>query len=64
MDLHSGKYYWPLTLSDPPNKGYSIKTRFAIIAAGYEGLDFKKEKNSIITSSYAVVTNPVDSFPG
>lgn len=46
------------------NKGYSIKARFAIIAAGYEGLDFKKEKNSILTSSYAVVTNPVDSFPG
>ncbi|MED1204526.1 NAD(P)/FAD-dependent oxidoreductase [Heyndrickxia acidicola] len=46
------------------DKGHSIKARHAIIAAGYEGLDFKKEKNSILTSSYAVVTNPVDSFDG
>jgi glycine/D-amino acid oxidase-like deaminating enzyme len=42
--------------------GHSIKARYVIIAAGYEGLELKQEKNAVITSSYAVVTNPVDSF--
>lgn len=42
--------------------GHSIKARYVIIAAGYEGLEFKKEKNSVLTSSYAVITNPVESF--
>ncbi|CAH2714716.1 Gamma-glutamylputrescine oxidoreductase [Neobacillus rhizosphaerae] len=42
--------------------GYSIQARYVIIAAGYEGLEFKREKNSVISSTYAVVTNPVDDF--
>ncbi|MEH7302321.1 NAD(P)/FAD-dependent oxidoreductase [Neobacillus drentensis] len=42
--------------------GYSIKARHVIIAAGYEGLEFKQEKNAVISSSYAVVTNQVESF--
>ncbi|MBM4763181.1 FAD-dependent oxidoreductase [Bacillus sp. B15-48] len=42
--------------------GHSIKARYVIIAAGYEGLEFKKEKNGLLTSSYAVITNPVDDF--
>lgn len=42
--------------------GHSIRARYVIIAAGYEGLEFKKEKNGLITSSYAVITNPVDDF--
>lgn len=41
---------------------HSIKAKYVIVAAGYEGLDFKLEKNSVITSSYAVVTNPVEDF--
>nr|WP_279381066.1 FAD-dependent oxidoreductase [Alkaliphilus hydrothermalis] len=43
-------------------KGNSIKASKVIIAAGYEGLDFKKHKNAVITSSYAVVTNPIKDF--
>lgn len=42
--------------------GHSIHTRFVIIACGYEGLEFKKETNCLLTSSYAVVTNRVESF--
>lgn len=41
---------------------HSIEARYVIIAAGYEGLEFKQEKNAVITSSYAVVTNPVAEF--
>lgn len=33
-----------------------------IVAAGYEGLEFKSEKNAVLTSSYNVVTNPLDDF--
>ena len=36
--------------------------RYVIIAAGYEGLEFKKEKNAVLTSSYSVVTTPVEAF--
>ncbi|WP_442598545.1 NAD(P)/FAD-dependent oxidoreductase [Neobacillus sp. D3-1R] len=42
--------------------GHRIKSRYVIIAAGYEGLEFKQEKNSVVTSSYAVITNQVESF--
>lgn len=42
--------------------GHSIKARFVIIAAGYEGLEIKKEKNALIVSSYSVVTNQVEHF--
>lgn len=44
------------------DNGHAIQARHVIIAAGYEGLEFKKEENAIITSSYAVVTNPVKEF--
>jgi glycine/D-amino acid oxidase-like deaminating enzyme len=43
-------------------KGHAIKARHVIIAAGYECLDFKREKNATIVSSYAVITNPVEDF--
>ncbi|MDX8362593.1 FAD-dependent oxidoreductase [Cytobacillus sp. IB215316] len=43
---------------------HAIKAKHVIIAAGYEGLEFKKEKNGYLTSSYAIVTNPVDDFSG
>jgi glycine/D-amino acid oxidase-like deaminating enzyme len=42
--------------------GYSIKAKKAIIAAGYESLEFKKDKNAVITSSYNIITSPVDNF--
>ncbi len=32
------------------------------MAAGYEGLEFKKEKNATLISSYAIVTNPVEDL--
>ena len=42
--------------------GHSIRTRHVIMAAGYENLEFKKEKNCTIESSYAVITKPVTDF--
>ncbi|NMO94356.1 NAD(P)/FAD-dependent oxidoreductase [Paenibacillus lemnae] len=39
--------------------GHRIDAGQVIIAAGYEGQEIRKEKNSVLTSSYAVVTNPV-----
>lgn len=40
----------------------TIKAKHVIIAAGYESLEFKKEKNADITSSYAIITNPIEEF--
>ncbi|PFU31481.1 FAD-dependent oxidoreductase, partial [Bacillus cereus] len=42
--------------------GNSITANKVIVAAGYEGLEFKKEKNATLISSYAVVTNPVEDL--
>ncbi|MFD2703330.1 NAD(P)/FAD-dependent oxidoreductase [Paenibacillus shunpengii] len=39
-----------------------IRARHVIIAAGYEDKDFKTEKNATLTSSYAVITKPIDDF--
>lgn len=46
------------TLFHTKNKN-TIKARHVIIAAGYECQEFKKDKNVMFVSSYAVVTNPV-----
>lgn len=40
----------------------SIRAKKVIFACGYEGLEIKKEKNAVITSSYAVVTNQIADF--
>ncbi|MFT8322446.1 MAG: FAD-dependent oxidoreductase [Bacillus sp. (in: firmicutes)] len=42
--------------------GNSIKAKKVIFAAGYENLEFYKEKNGILLSSYAVVTNQLEDF--
>ncbi|MBH0345850.1 FAD-dependent oxidoreductase [Bacillus thuringiensis serovar muju] len=42
--------------------GNSITANKVIVAAGYEGLEFKKEKNATMISSYAIVTNPVEDL--
>lgn len=39
-----------------------IKAKYVIIASGYEGLEFKKEKNALITSSYAIISQPIVEF--
>lgn len=41
---------------------HSIKAKYVIIAAGYECLEIKNEKNAVLSSSYAVVTNPIEDF--
>jgi glycine/D-amino acid oxidase-like deaminating enzyme len=41
---------------------FSIKAKHVIIAAGYECLEFKNEKNTVLSSSYAVVTNQIEDF--
>ena len=35
---------------------------FIIFAAGYEGMDIKKEKQASFVSTYTVTTTPVDDF--
>lgn len=43
-------------------KGHSIKAQRVIFAAGYEGIDIKKEKKASFVSTYTVTTNPVDDL--
>ncbi|WP_026575603.1 NAD(P)/FAD-dependent oxidoreductase [Bacillus sp. UNC438CL73TsuS30] len=42
--------------------GKSIQARYIIFAAGYEGIEMKKEKKASFVSTYTVTTNPVESF--
>lgn len=39
--------------------GHSIKARYIIYAAGYEGIEIKKEKKASFVSTYTVTTHPV-----
>lgn len=58
----TGKKFSDGTLSFFTNNGHTINAKKGIISAGYESLEFKKEKNAVITSSYNVVTSPVADF--
>jgi glycine/D-amino acid oxidase-like deaminating enzyme len=42
--------------------GCSIEARYVIFAAGYEGMDIRKEKKASFVSTYTVTTNPVEDF--
>ncbi|MEC1521907.1 FAD-dependent oxidoreductase [Neobacillus niacini] len=42
--------------------GCSIQARYIIFAAGYEGIDIKKEKMASFVSTYTATTNPVEDF--
>jgi glycine/D-amino acid oxidase-like deaminating enzyme len=44
------------------SSGHKIKANQVIFSCGYEGLDFKQEKNAVMTSSFAVITTPVTDF--
>ncbi|MBO7748375.1 FAD-binding oxidoreductase [Paenibacillus sp. MWE-103] len=44
--------------------GPTIRARRAIVAAGYETMSFKPDKNALLLSTYAVVTKPLDAFDG
>ena len=39
--------------------GYSIQARHVIFAAGYEGMEIKKEKMASFVSTFTVTTNPI-----
>ena len=41
---------------------HSISANFVIFAAGYEGMDIRKEKQASFVSTYTVTTTPVDDF--
>ncbi|WP_431026984.1 NAD(P)/FAD-dependent oxidoreductase [Lysinibacillus sp. LZ02] len=41
---------------------HTIQARYVIFAAGYEGIDIKKEKQVSFVSTYTVTTNAVDDF--
>lgn len=42
--------------------GSSIQARYVIFAAGYEGVEIKKEKKASFVSTYTVTTNPVEDL--
>ncbi|MFB1081591.1 NAD(P)/FAD-dependent oxidoreductase [Jeotgalibacillus sp. JSM ZJ347] len=42
--------------------GYTIEARHVIFAAGYEGMDIKKEKKASFASTFTVTTNPVEDL--
>ena len=42
--------------------GHSIKARHVIFAAGYEGMEIKKEKKASFVSTYTVTTSPVEDL--
>jgi len=42
------------------DKGYKVKAKKVIVAAGYETLDFRKHKNLALESTYGIVTKPLD----
>ncbi|RUS46052.1 FAD-binding oxidoreductase [Cohnella sp. AR92] len=43
-------------------KGRSIRARYVIFAAGYEGMEIRKEKQASFVSTYTVTTNPVEDL--
>ncbi|MBO9128457.1 FAD-dependent oxidoreductase [Bacillus sp. 165] len=46
------------------NNKRRITAKKAIIATGYEAQTHKADKNAVLTSSYAIVTNPIPHFEG
>ncbi|MCJ8012855.1 FAD-binding oxidoreductase [Paenibacillus sp. KQZ6P-2] len=38
---------------------HRIEARYVIFAAGYENLEVKRDKNAVLSSTYAVVTQPI-----
>ncbi|HLO03470.1 MAG TPA: FAD-dependent oxidoreductase [Symbiobacteriaceae bacterium] len=45
-------------------EGHRIVAKHVVYAAGYEAQAFKREKNAVLLSTYAIVTNPVESLVG
>lgn len=42
--------------------GHAIQARYIIFAAGYEGIEIKKEKRASFVSTYTVTTHPVEDL--
>jgi glycine/D-amino acid oxidase-like deaminating enzyme len=42
--------------------GRRIRAGHAIVATGYETMDYKKDPNAVMASSYAVITEPVEDL--
>ncbi|MGJ7911076.1 NAD(P)/FAD-dependent oxidoreductase [Neobacillus sp. LXY-1] len=42
--------------------GHTIQARYVIFAAGYEGIEIKKEKKASFVSTYTVTTQPVEDL--
>jgi glycine/D-amino acid oxidase-like deaminating enzyme len=61
--IHGKKVEKDYTLFHTKN-GSTIKTRYVIVAAGYECQEFKQDKNVVFESSYAVVTKQVEDLSG
>lgn len=45
-------------------EGHRIVAKQVIFAAGYEAQSFKRERNALILSTYAIATNRIDSLVG
>jgi len=46
------------------DRGYRIQARCLILAAGYEAQLYLKQETGLLKSTYALVSEPVDSFSG
>ncbi|QRG69988.1 NAD(P)/FAD-dependent oxidoreductase [Brevibacillus choshinensis] len=45
-------------------KGYKIRCKRAVFATGYETQSMKRNPNAVLSTSSAIVTNPVEAFLG
>jgi glycine/D-amino acid oxidase-like deaminating enzyme len=46
------------------NRGYRIQARRMVLAAGYETQAYLEQQTGKLKSTYALISEPVDSFPG
>ena len=44
--------------------GHSIQARYVIFAAGYEGMEIKKEKKASFVSTYTITAKLMEDLPG
>ncbi|MDF2713191.1 MAG: amino acid oxidase, partial [Paenibacillus sp.] len=43
---------------------HRIRARYAVIAAGYEAQEWKRNPNAVMSSTFAIATQRLDDFPG
>jgi len=56
----SGKHYEKDAVVYHTDTGHTIRAQHVILAAGYENMRIKAEKNALLIATYATVTTPVE----